>query len=148
MCFYSYGQAALIEHAKTKQAFRKLVSQYRLKIMNLIEFNKESKSTYQLPVRYGTVRIMVRYQPGTIWIFWVTPCIPPTRAIFTKASSVPLKYLGRLYHLQLQISSAVWRAVRRGGSPFTRGQRWSISPLLYMKHFLPNTMLCACSLQI
>ena len=70
---------------------------------------------------------------------------PSSREIFRMASSVPLKYLGLLNHLQLQISCdsqgsgsgvaggqlttwAVWRA-RAGGSPLVRGQRWSISPL-------------------
>ena len=40
-----------------------------------------------------------------------------TLAILTRASVVPVKYLGRLYHLQLHISSTVCRA-RTGGSPF------------------------------
>ena len=51
------------------------------------------------------------------------------------ASTVPLKYLGLLYHLQLQISSAVWAAVGGRGSPLTRAYMWSIMPFEYRKHF-------------
>ena len=49
-----------------------------------------------------------------------------------------------MYHLQLHISLAVCRAT--GGSPLFFQIRWSITPLVYKKHFFDCKRSCTCNL--